>query len=308
VVQSMADVEALAREQESLAGDLRRGGKGSSGTDGDEMDHEGSYIDALAISHEFTDHCHKETLLQAGKDVPVFTIKVAAKIINGWDHFRNVVIIPDFAGTANSDWGSTSVPPLPDWIGISRLLPKKQELVALHSALIITFNNQHHSRGTKSARTSGATYAIPGRHEVEPLENDEDIAEALIHTPHGISSVDLADILASADPPIRPLALLHGLNDVKVGKTRIGTALQINLGARNGWRAQQATKAKYWFGTHDEVKQGSGIIARMLKTKQTTLREALELERKQGTLSVEEAGRILGVYEELGSGESRVLV
>ena len=35
-----------------------------------------SFIDVLVISHEFTDHCHKQTLLEVSKDVPVLATVV----------------------------------------------------------------------------------------------------------------------------------------------------------------------------------------------------------------------------------------
>lgn len=36
-----------------------------------------SYIDAVVISHEFTDHCHKETLQQVDREVPVLATAVS---------------------------------------------------------------------------------------------------------------------------------------------------------------------------------------------------------------------------------------
>lgn len=36
-----------------------------------------SYIDVLVISHEFTDHCHKETLQEIKREVPVFATAVS---------------------------------------------------------------------------------------------------------------------------------------------------------------------------------------------------------------------------------------
>ena len=35
------------------------------------------YIDAVVVSHEFTDHCHKETLLEVNRETPVFATKVS---------------------------------------------------------------------------------------------------------------------------------------------------------------------------------------------------------------------------------------
>lgn len=62
-----------------------------------------SYIDAVAISHEFTDHCHKATLLELPKSTPVFAWSKAAKLIRGWAHFDEVIEVERFKG----DWRET---------------------------------------------------------------------------------------------------------------------------------------------------------------------------------------------------------
>lgn len=56
---SIAAVEALCWEVESIAG-------------GKEIGTEESPINMVAISHEFTDHCHQETLLQLSPSTPIF--------------------------------------------------------------------------------------------------------------------------------------------------------------------------------------------------------------------------------------------
>jgi hypothetical protein len=71
-VKSVKEVEELARQVEILAGGLRLG-KRKRGMD--EVAEE-SYIDCVAVSHEFTDHCHKETLLEVHRDVPVLATEV----------------------------------------------------------------------------------------------------------------------------------------------------------------------------------------------------------------------------------------
>jgi L-ascorbate metabolism protein UlaG (beta-lactamase superfamily) len=77
-VKSVAEVEELARQVEILAGGLRLGsGRKRKAEDLDEE----SYVDCVAISHEFTDHCHKETLLEVHKDVPVFATEVRSNEI-----------------------------------------------------------------------------------------------------------------------------------------------------------------------------------------------------------------------------------
>lgn len=66
-VGTIAEVDALAGEMEVLAGGRRRGGE----------EGERTLIDAVAVSHEFTDHCHRETLEEVHGDVPVFATEVS---------------------------------------------------------------------------------------------------------------------------------------------------------------------------------------------------------------------------------------
>lgn len=74
-VKTIAEVEEVARQIEIMAGGLRMGKKRRTSNlevaPGVE-----TFIDAVAISHEFTDHCHKDTLLEVHPDVPVFATEV----------------------------------------------------------------------------------------------------------------------------------------------------------------------------------------------------------------------------------------
>jgi hypothetical protein len=74
-VKSVAEVEELVMQIEMLAG----GKVYSKGTHRrrDTSEVEETLVDAVAISHEFTDHCHKETLLEVHPNVPVFATKAS---------------------------------------------------------------------------------------------------------------------------------------------------------------------------------------------------------------------------------------
>lgn len=66
---------------EELIGGLERTVRGEDAEEDMDMDDEGegeerSCIDAVVICHEFTDHCHKDTLLEVDERVPVFGTKV----------------------------------------------------------------------------------------------------------------------------------------------------------------------------------------------------------------------------------------
>jgi hypothetical protein len=69
---SIASVEALAREVEGLVG--------NDVADGERL------IDTVAISHEFTDHCHEGTMRELDPKTPVFANDVWCLIPHSKDH------------------------------------------------------------------------------------------------------------------------------------------------------------------------------------------------------------------------------
>jgi hypothetical protein len=108
-----------------------------------------------------------------------------------------------------------------------------------------------------------------------------------------------------AAPPIKTLCFIHGLHDVS-----ISWGQQLNLGVHNGLQVQRMLGAKYWVGTHDEVKKGGGLVAWLLRRKVLSLEEALREEesRSNGVEEGAKKGLIEDVrFEEVGNGESRVL-
>lgn len=315
-VQNVAELEELVREIEVLASGLRLGvGRKTNAAVEEELGQEQTFIDAVAVSHEFTDHCHKETLLEVHPGVPVFAIKEAANLIKSWKHFRSITVVTGFGANGDTDWRSTSLAPLPEWIGISRLV-QADDVLNYHAALMITFNNRHGNTSPKLAK-GGLKNGTCKRHHsaIEPNEDDE-TAEAIVYTPHGMHSEDLT-IIPEAQPAIFTLAFLHGLHNVRVGTASGRTALQSNLGAHNGLKAQRVLKSNYWIGTHDEVKTGGGLVAWFLQRDVLTVKEALEAERR-GRYSGEncpakgELGEVLEAFDDtnwvdLRNGESRIL-
>ncbi len=51
-------------------------------------------IDAIIVSHEFTDHCHEQTLRSLSPTIPVFATMNASKRIRRWRYFEHVYNIP----------------------------------------------------------------------------------------------------------------------------------------------------------------------------------------------------------------------
>jgi hypothetical protein len=160
-----------------------------------------------------------------------------------------------------------------------------------HSAVMMTFNNKQQP----CRRSSSHQYA-------EPEEEDED-AEAVIYTPHGIHShSEGLDAVTEANPRIKTLAFLHGLEHVTLGPVQ-----QLNLGAHNGLKAQRKLKARYWVSTHDEDKKGTGVVAWLLRRKKLSIDHVVEAERKHMRVN-QTMGRLEGVnWVHVGNGESLVL-
>jgi hypothetical protein len=299
-VQSVAEVDELARQVEMLAGGLRMGKrKINVAAAAAELE---TFVDAVAISHEFTDHCHKDTLLEVHRDVPVFATEQAASLISGWKHFRTVVTTPTFKDAA--DWHDYSLAPLPSWLSISRLTATKDALF-YHSALLITFATHPFLSHATPKKRSSLSIMGDGTEDLSSSAHAE-AAECVIYTPHGIPSAALTPI-ATAEPPLHTLAFLHGLHDVS-----ISAAQQLNLGAKNGLLAQKMLRAKYWVATHDEVKQGGGFISWWLRRKAWTLEDAL----KEARVEVDGADAYMSVYgdvfedtrfQDMANGESRIL-
>ncbi|CAL3973740.1 unnamed protein product [Diplocarpon coronariae] len=273
VVQTIAELEDLVRGIEDAArtDGLSRNNFTIEGK-AESVKPTASPIDAIIVSHEFTDHMHKDTLLEAPPTIPVLATTKAASAIRSWKHFEFVTEMPRFT----RDWRESSLNLVPDWVGVSRVAYPGQDLLYYHSAVMITF------------RVSG--------------DSAEAEAEAVIYTPHGIPPDDLVPV-AEAKPAIRTLALLHGLSDVSLGA-------QLNMGAHNGLKVQRLLGAKYWVGTHDEVKKGGGIVSWFLDRKEISLKEAIEKEKEE--LGADMKGsQVEGLkdvcFEDLRNGESLIL-
>ena len=48
-------------------------------------------IDFIFVSHPFTDHCNKETLLQLDANIPVIADRAVQKKIAKWNHFKTII-------------------------------------------------------------------------------------------------------------------------------------------------------------------------------------------------------------------------
>ena len=278
-VQTIAELNECLREIEDISQSYNPRSRTKIQTDMDRNENP-RYIDVVVISHEFTDHCNKNTLLELDPETPIFATKLAANLIRSWKYFTSVQDTPT-SSEKSPDWRETSLNPLPAWLGISRITNETDALY-YHSAILITFD--------LTSGSGGPSGVFPP-------------AEAITYTPHGIHAHDLS-FLPSAVPPIKTLALLHGLHDIRI------SIKHLNLGAHNGLQAQRICRAKYWISTHDEIKRASGLITPFLHRKILTLQEAFdEAEKIDGGLPPDSDLAIVKevIFADLSSGESLLL-
>ncbi|KAI0873540.1 hypothetical protein GGS24DRAFT_462916 [Hypoxylon argillaceum] len=265
----LGELEAEATSRDGGATDETETRDGDGDGDGDSRTH--AYIDVVAISHEFTDHCHEATLCELPRNTPVFAPDKAARLIRSWKHFDAVTEMPAFLAAGTKDWrAALNRAPLPSWVGIGRVVTPGNALY-YHSALIVAW-----------AGPAGG--------------------DAIIYSPHGIDPGALSGIQSNG---LRTLALLHGLDDIRLRMLK-----QLNLGAVNGVAAARECGAKYWVATHDEPKKGGGIVSLLLERTRWSVADAVKSEGRENGVGKGAEGAGQGsTYEfvELGSGDALVL-
>jgi hypothetical protein len=131
-------------------------------------------------------------------------------------------------------------------------------------------------------------------------------ANTIIYTPHGIPSPSLSLEQLNDSGITSVTALLHGLHEVWNSRWLGG---KLNLGAQNGLEAVRKIKAKYWVGTHDEIKKGGGFVAWVLKRRiwgveEAMRREGIEVEKGGNDNVAMKKGEMSVKYVTLDSGES----
>lgn len=271
-VESADELDRLLRHAEELEqsddGDDDRGGEDGMPS----VKTACSRVDAIVVSHEFTDHCHRATLVDFRADIPVYASVKAAQLVRSWKHFDRVVQVPPF--DEKHGWSSQSQgdPPWPTWVNISRI-STRYDALAYHSAMVICVRPKAYS----------------------------DATDAYVYSPHGIEASTVSKLMHTK-PPLNVVALLHGLHDVSIANRK-----QLNLGAINAIKAQRAILAKYWIGTHDEEKPGSGLIAPLLQRKVWNVVDALASIRHAGSDMENDASLQKMECVELANGQSFLL-
>ena len=161
--------------------------------------------------------------------------------------------------------------------------------LAYHSALLLAFDALLVESSTTDTNSKSNSFT----------RTDEDSsAHVILYTPHGTPADVVKKHIAFAMPPLRLLALLHGLHKV-YSREHV-----YHLGGFNALDVQTAHKAKYWIPTHDELKIGTGAFLSKfsIKRKAYTVREILQHEEQIGGSSIASFS-----YRQLLNGESILL-
>ncbi|UJR07512.1 hypothetical protein I4U23_011801 [Adineta vaga] len=209
----------------------------------------GMNIDAIVISHEFTDHCHEQTLRSLSSTIPIFATSNAAKRIRRWNHFQHVYNIP----TLNDRPENFTIRTLSnqqvqtDTISVGYIPEKKIfSLPSLHGATCISFlvnNQQWHS---------------------------------LLYIPHGCEQSSICEWV-NKQTNVKICVLLQGFDRV-FNPIWLGGLL--NYGCHQAAQLAIAIKAKYWLNTHDENKIARGLVSKFLKRDNHTIANAkIELDK-----------------------------
>jgi hypothetical protein len=203
-------------------------------------------IDAIIISHEFTDHCHEQTLRSLSAIIPVFATTNASKRIRQWHYFHHVYDIPllnDRPEKFTLSILSKQQPELgmPNTVSVG-YIPEKglMALPALHGATCISFlvnNRQWHS---------------------------------LLYIPHGCKHTSIRDWF-DQQSDVNVSVLLQGFNRVC---NPIWLGGLVSYGCDEAAKLAVAVKARHWIATHDEDKIASGLVSKFLKRDYSTIDNA----------------------------------
>ncbi|CAF4591334.1 unnamed protein product [Rotaria sp. Silwood2] len=203
-------------------------------------------IDAIIISHEFTDHCHEQTLRSLSATIPVFATTNASNLIRRWNYFQHVYEIPSLDDrpenfTLSMLSGQRPELNMPSTISVGYIREKGlMNLASLHGATCISFlvNNQQWC--------------------------------SLLYIPHGCKQSSIHDWL-NQQCNVKVSVLLQGFNRI-YNPIWLGGVL--NYGCEKAAKLAVAVKARYWIATHDEDILASGLVSKFIKRDTSTITNA----------------------------------
>lgn len=303
----VAKLEELARELEILASGLRLGyGRQSNVAAEKDIGKIETFLDAIVVSKG---HVDAQNLLPLHPDAPVLIPGELYHQVTNLEHFRTVTAIPNFGLQGDRDWRGTSIPPLPDWLGVG-VLPHAKDNAYQDSTLVITFNNRHQGHNFKLSGTSTRPNLKTKHLAIEPDEAEEH-CEAIILSSSVLEASSIRSIVF-ADPALQCLAYIHSIHPEHVETSSCSDrALKPDT--------VRSLQAKYWIRAAERLnlatyERNGGFWAWLLQLKESMLRGPKDEHRanKRRRLSdCHDDERSIESSEmdfvELRAGESRVL-
>jgi hypothetical protein len=235
------------------------------------------FVDLVLVGLELLDHLHEPTLRLLDPGIPALATSTTVKPMRALDHFNVVDEMPD-GREAMTSWRDPSLASasLPSWLRAIRLPGNS----FLNYVLALAWTHQDQD---------------------ENQNQDDEIHEVVLQTPHGLLSSASLQAFLDASPPTRKLALLHPL------KESFTAGSKTVYGAEGGLRLfRQMGGAPYWFSTHNSDLAYSGVLPWLLWVHDIprTLQYALDRETEglEGKVELEAPN-----YVEPGNGGLVVL-
>jgi len=198
-------------------------------------------INAIVISHEFTDHCHEQTLRSLSPRIPVFATRNACKLIRRWNYFEDVIEIP--------------------------ILDNQPEYFTLDK-----LNVNQSNRISIGYIPEKGFLSLPSLHGATCLSFliDNQQWRSLLYIPHGCKQSSIC-VWLNKQKNVSVYILLQGFDKVY---NPIWLGGIINYGSYEGDKLAIAVKARHWIATHDENKIAYGLVSRFLKRDYLTIENA----------------------------------
>lgn len=254
-------------------------------------------MDAIILSHEFTDHTHEETLGGARKDTSVFGHPRAKQRVDKWSIFdlpagSTPVAGPtyDWSEGHSEDDGKARLPGktlhrLGEEAGWpTNILSRMPDYISL---LYVPTDDRFDPAGDRLHGLTVISF-------LSPSSSSACSVSSVVYSPHGLPRSSIT-ALATAFPPSprhRYLALIHHFDRIVLPFLGV-----VNAGPRtSGIEIVKALRPQRWIRTHDELKKAEGAVGRMLKRQRGSKESVSEMLKETGVDDVE--------VVELESGES----
>ena len=212
-------------------------------------------VDAIIISHEFSDHCHEKTLLLLDENIPILSTKSAINRLKRNSILKNRTLIE--IPTTNCKKNKINFLDYND-IKIS-LICASGIFDYVHNALIIIPNysnikNENEGIDEKDVFLTNNSSTNTDNDDDKTMKNS---TGGLLYSPHGIFISDFSSSIIKDLVDYKLDILLITMTEYKLPLILGGT---VNLGLIKAKNVSDIIKSKVVIDCHSEKKKASGII------------------------------------------------